>query len=163
MGDDMNRTWLLVALLFSLAVSSGPPALAEQRLALLIGNKKYQPAVGPLQNPHNDVDLVGKSLETLGFKLTVLKDADYAGMHKAVKAFIAEARGAGPQTVTFLYYSGHGAVDPKTQINYLIPVDVQTAADTSIWQNSVELKADIVDKLAGQAPDALPHWIDIKR
>src|SRR5262249_21768143 len=34
------------------------PALAETRLALLIGNQGYLEKVGPLKNPHNDIALV---------------------------------------------------------------------------------------------------------
>ena len=41
-------------------------ALAEARLALLIGNQSYVDKVGPLKNPLNDIALVGKAFESLG-------------------------------------------------------------------------------------------------
>jgi hypothetical protein len=38
---------------------------AEARIALLIGNQLYNPKVGTLKNPHNDVALVGVALKCL--------------------------------------------------------------------------------------------------
>jgi uncharacterized caspase-like protein len=46
-------------------------------MALLIGNEGYAKKVGPLNNPHNDVDLVAAALTKVGFKVTVLEDAGY--------------------------------------------------------------------------------------
>jgi uncharacterized caspase-like protein len=42
-------------------------AQAEARIALLIGNQAYNPKVGPLKNPHDDIALVGAALRSLGF------------------------------------------------------------------------------------------------
>jgi hypothetical protein len=43
-------------------------------------------------------------------------------------------------------------------MNYLIPVDVPTADEDSLWTRSVDLKADIVERLAQQAPKAI-HFV----
>jgi len=37
-------------------------ALAEKRIALLIGNQDYDASVGKLKNPHNDIAVVGEAL-----------------------------------------------------------------------------------------------------
>ena len=100
-----------------------------------------------MTNPHNDIDLVGKALEELGFKITKIKDADFTKLHTAVRGHIARVREAGPETISFIYYSGHGAADKSTRRNYLIPVNVPDAETSSLWENSVELKADVTDKL----------------
>ena len=42
------------AILGAVRTSAQEPA----RLALLIGNKGYVTKIGPLKNPHNDVDIV---------------------------------------------------------------------------------------------------------
>src|SRR5262245_20532369 len=39
------------------------------RVALLIGNQAYDPSVGTLRNPHNDIDIVGASLLAQGFEV----------------------------------------------------------------------------------------------
>ena len=54
---------LLAILLLLFVFVSG--AHAESRIALLIGNQAYSGKVGPLKNPHNDIDLVGTALEKL--------------------------------------------------------------------------------------------------
>jgi hypothetical protein len=52
--------WVALALVF--LTLAAPAALAEKRIALLIGNKDYKPGVGALVNPLNDVRLVGEAL-----------------------------------------------------------------------------------------------------
>ena len=73
---------LLVGLLSNLAGQTrrrlgtdteAPP----QRLALLVGNSKYQ-NLNPLKNPKNDVDKLAAKLEELGFeKPTVVYDLNH--------------------------------------------------------------------------------------
>jgi hypothetical protein len=132
-------------------------AHAESRFALLIGNQNYSHNVGPLKNPHNDIELVGAVLEKLGFKVMLIKDAGYKRIETALKIYNAQVRRAGQDAISFVYYSGHGASDPDTQINYLIPVDVDGTDEASIWTNSLEL-GDIVNKLRDQSPNAT-HYV----
>ena len=143
-----------VVLVLSCVPRSG---LAVERLALLIGNQNYSEKVGPLKNPHKDIALVSESLRAVGFKVTTLQDADYKQMQVAIKKHVADVKAAGPDTISFFYYSGHGASDADTRINYLIPTDVENADDTSLWANSVE-QTDVLDKLSHQAPAAI-HYV----
>src|SRR5262245_64977246 len=145
---------LIVVLLCCGRASAQP---AEARLALLIGNQAYNAAVGPLKNPHNDIALIGAALEKLGFKTTLVKDADYRAIDVAIKRHIQSVRREGPGTISFVYYSGHGAADPDTKINYLIPVDVANAEDEDLWTNSVNLNS-VIEGLRGQAP-AATHYV----
>jgi len=132
-------------------------ARGEGRFALLIGNQTYNDKVGPLRNPHDDIAVVNAALEKLGFNVTLIKDAGYKRVETALRTHIQLVRRAGKDAVSFLYYSGHGASDPDTQTNYLIPVDVESADDTSLWTNSLEL-GDIVNKLRDQSPNAT-HYV----
>jgi hypothetical protein len=142
--------FLLIALLPS-------HARAEARIALLIGNQLYNPKVGPLKNPHDDVSLVGAALKSLGFQVTILRDADYRAMDVAVKRFITEVRSKGRGTISFFYYSGHGAANPDTQINYLIPTDVADPNDGNLWYQSFQ-QNDLIEKLSRLAPNAT-HYV----
>ncbi len=63
-----------IALLCLMIASS--VALAEKRIALLIGNKDYKAGVGTLTNPLNDIRVVGDALMAVGFE--VLKPAENA-------------------------------------------------------------------------------------
>jgi len=142
-------------LFFLLVLATG--AQAESRFALLIGNQNYSDKVGPLKNPHNDITLVGTALEKLSFNVTRIKDAGYREIDAALKRHIQQVRRAGKGTISFVYYSGHGAADPDTQINYLIPVDVSSADDAEVWTYSLDLK-EVVNRLRDQSPDAV-HYV----
>jgi Caspase domain len=146
---------LLVLLALHLAFARG--AAAQEKFALLIGNQGHKETVGPLRNPHNDVSVVAAALDKLGFKITVVKDAGYKTIDTALKTHIQQVRRAGKDTMSFFYYSGHGASDPETRINDLIPTDVDSADDANLWTNSFELN-DIVSKLREQAPEAT-HYV----
>jgi hypothetical protein len=138
-------------------LSSAFGAEAEQRLALLIGNQGYSAKIGSLKNPHADIGLIGAALRSLPFKVTELKDANYKAIDTAIKRHIRAVRREGEGTISFLYYSGHGAADPETKINYLIPLDVSNADDDSLWVNSLNLN-NIIENLREQAPTAT-HYV----
>jgi hypothetical protein len=101
----MLRTAVIV-LLFVLLPSH---LRAEARIALLIGNQVYNPKVGPLKNPHDDVALVGAALRSLGFTVTEMKDADYRTMDAAIKRHVAgAARASGHNQPRLLFGSRRG-------------------------------------------------------
>jgi hypothetical protein len=147
----------VICIYFAIWASSVVHANEPARLALLIGNQGYVDKVGSLTNPHNDVAIIASALEGLRFKVTVVQDAGYKVLETALKAHIQQVRRAGKDTISFFYYSGHGASDPETRINYLIPVDIENADDANVWTNSIELN-DIVSKLRDQAPEAT-HYV----
>jgi Caspase domain/PDZ domain len=146
-----------LAILCLLSVLLPSVANAEARIALLIGNQRYSAKVGPLSNPHSDVLLVGAALKAVGFAVTEVNDADYRTTDAAIKRHIAAVRREGQGTISFVYYSGHGAADPDTKINYLIPVDVANADDEELWNYSINLNT-LVENLRAQAPGAT-HYV----
>jgi uncharacterized caspase-like protein len=118
-----QRQCLLIGL-FSILMLVSCHALAEKRMALLIGNETYSLEIGRLANPHNDVALLESKLKEVGFDVVVVRDAGLGALTRAVNAHARRVQAAGPGTIGFLYYSGHGASDGST--NYLISVDVKT-------------------------------------
>ena len=144
-------TWLI------LSVSCATPGVATERLALLIGNSAYKAKVGPLKNPHNDVDLIAASLLRLGFKVRVVKDAGYRRMDVAIRRYAAHLRRAGAGAVGFFYYSGHGLANPETNVNYLIPTDVEDVRTEDVWFHSFEQNT-LIERLSSRAPQAT-HYV----
>jgi formylglycine-generating enzyme required for sulfatase activity len=142
-----------VGLLILLLLHSA--ALAEKRLALLIGNEAYSSGIGRLANPHNDVALLEQTLKGLGFEVVVVRDAGLGALNRAVNAYARRVQAAGPGAVGFFYYSGHGASDGGT--NYLIPVDVQTTETGELWDQSLQL-TEITGKLKKDAGNAT-HFV----
>jgi uncharacterized caspase-like protein len=146
-----------LAIFLCLALLLPTAATADKRVALLIGNQNYGASVGALSNPHSDIALMGAALEKLGFKVTLVRDADYRSTDAAIKRHIAAVRREGPGAIGFFYYSGHGAANPDTKSNFLIPVDVANADDEELWTNSLNLTT-LVENLRGQAQDAT-HYV----
>jgi len=109
----------------------GGTALAEARIALVMGNGAYA-HVGALANATNDAQLMADTLGGLGFTVTLLRDGGKAAMAAAVAKFGADLRAAGPEAVGLFYYAGHGV--QSFQQNYLLPVDAElrNAADLDL-------------------------------
>src|SRR5262245_57978227 len=103
---------LVTAALISLAA----PAMAEKRVALVIGNSAYR-NMAPLSNPANDATDVAAALKRLDFETIFETDLDKAGMDEAVIRF---ARAARDSDVALFYYAGHAM--QFAGVNYLMPV-----------------------------------------
>ena len=115
----MRGTFILLVLLFA-AVSGH--AVAEKRVALVIGNSAYQHAVA-LANPKNDSSDMNAKLESLGFEVVSGQDLDLAGMRRTVRAFLEKLDGA---DMALFFYAGHGL--QVNGNNYLVPVDAQLSS-----------------------------------
>ncbi len=127
------------AALCVLWILSAPGASAsERRFALLVGILIYAPAVGELDNPQNDVDLLVAALRRLRFEVTVVKDATSEGLRVALKKYLARVGAEGENAVSLFYYSGHGLVNPTDQVNYLIPTNLE-AVTADFWAYSFSL------------------------
>lgn len=111
-------TWLAALLLPAGRVMAAPTAPAgARRVALVIGNAKYEPAVGPLRNPVNDAKAVGAALRGLGF--TVIEEHNVT-REKLLKAVVQFRAGIQEAEVALFYFAGHGIQVAGS--NYLLPV-----------------------------------------
>ena len=75
------------------------------RQALVIGNSEYEHA-GRLRNPVNDAKAIGSTLQRLGFRVTLLMDADQRRMESTIRDFGGQLRQR--KGVGLFYYAGHG-------------------------------------------------------
>ena len=89
-----------------------------KRVALVIGNSSYETA--PLKNPVNDAELMTKTLESTGFEVIEILDADRGKMLRAIRDFGKKLDEYGENTVGLFYFAGHGI--QSGGVNYLIPV-----------------------------------------
>jgi len=116
--------------MISLAVACCPAAAAtEQRIALIIGNAKYETG-GTLANPVNDARLIRSTLERLNFDVVYREDATKAEMEKAIQQFTDRLAKAGSQGVGLVYYAGHGMQSGGE--NYLLPVDIRLSREADL-------------------------------
>jgi uncharacterized caspase-like protein len=110
------------------------PALAEKKVALVIGMSKYQ-SVPQLANPDNDAAAMTAVFQKAGFdKVESRRDLSIAEMRRAVREFAETARDA---DIAVVYYAGHGIeVDG---VNYLIPADAKLISDFDVEDETVSL------------------------
>ena len=132
----LNSIALIGCALVLVAVLGSDSAWASTRVALVVGNGGYDPKNAPkLPNPVNDARLMTKSLETSGFEVQLVTDADQAAMKKAIKAFGKRLVEAGGDSVGLFYFAGHG-VEDRGQ-NYLIPLGAEIESEVDFHTDAV--------------------------
>ena len=116
-------------------------AFADKRVALVIGNSKYE-KVAKLPNPANDAADVAETLKTLGFQVIELEEADRNSFTLALRDFQRKAIDA--DAVVF-FYAGHGI--QVRGMNYFVPVeaDVADQADVNYSLISIEQVSKALD------------------
>ena len=139
---------------------SSPPAAVHHtstgaRVALLIGNANYDSK--PLHNPPNDVAVMARALESVGFKVTKLINANQKQMKKALSKFGEESQGA---EVALLYYSGHGTQAGGD--NYLLPIGADINKESDYDIEAVAANA-VLRQMEGARPRAAILVLDACR
>jgi caspase domain-containing protein len=123
-----------IALIFWSGLLFSEPALAEKRVALIIGNSAYQ-NVSRLVNPTNDAEAMAATLKNAGFDPVYLKrDLKVSEMRRALRDFSDVVRDA---DVAIVYYAGHGIEIDGT--NYVIPTDAVLERDIDAYDEAVPL------------------------
>ncbi len=133
-----------------LCATAALPAFAGRRIALVIGNANYLYA-NALPNPVNDANLLAGVLQSQGFDVTRVTDADQRAMKRAFSDFALRLEGAGPDAVALVYYAGHGV--QFRGVNYLIPVDAKL--DTEAQLDIEAISADTIMQAIGAAGSKL--------
>jgi hypothetical protein len=106
-----------VSLIIAWIVAGTQPALAERKVALVVGNSGYA-NVPRLPNPRNDASDIIERLKSLGFDVIPGLDLDRNTFLTSLASFGRAAEGA---DVALFFYAGHG-LQVNGQ-NYLVPID----------------------------------------
>jgi len=139
----MSRRSLLHLLVAAIILLSGYPALAENRLALVIGQSAYR-SVPALPNPANDARAMTQLLSDSGFEVLAASDLSQDQLRQKVSEFAGQLATKGPDTVALVFYAGHGLqIDGE---NYLVPVDIDVKREADIPIQAVRLN-DILNTL----------------
>lgn len=108
--------------------------------ALVLGNQNY-PDI-PLKNAVNDAVDVSNVLETLGFTVTLLKDAEIEAIDDAILSFQDNLNN---NDVGLFYFAGHG-IQLKGD-NYITAVDTSFYNEASAIRGSYSLSR-LIDEMA---------------
>jgi uncharacterized caspase-like protein len=109
-------------------------ALADKRVAFVVGNSNYQNVV-TLTNPAHDAAAVTEMFRKASFDVVESRrDLKNTEMRRALRDFTEKARDA---DIAVIYYAGHGIEVDGT--NYLIPVDAVLERDTDAYDEAIAL------------------------
>ncbi|TDL84713.1 caspase family protein [Meridianimarinicoccus aquatilis] len=119
---------------FAAAMLCYSPAIAADRVALLIGNGGYANTDFTLRNPQNDVQALDAALSDLGFDVRAEVDLTRDAIVDSLEWLQNAANGA---EIAMIFYAGH-AVQVGTE-NLAIGVELETLSSPALDKASVSL------------------------
>jgi hypothetical protein len=128
-----RRCLPLALLAVALTIWSAAEALAEKRVALVIGNSAYR-NVGRLANPAQDAAAIETLLKRAGFEVVARRDLAGTEMKRVIRNFADLAQDS---DIALVFYAGHGIEVDGT--NYLLPVDTVLERDSDVEDEAVSL------------------------
>jgi uncharacterized caspase-like protein len=123
----------IFSLVLAVAISFlSVPALAQKKVALVIGNAAYKEA--PLKNPVNDARAMAVKLRQVGFQVIARENAGKNQMETALAEFGEQLNGG---AVGLFFYAGHGMqVNGR---NFLLPVDATIASEQRVRLETIDV------------------------
>ena len=145
---------LLACVAFAAVIASAP-ALAERRVALVIGNSAYKHA-GELTNPVNDATDMAAALTKVGFQVIDGMDLDKSSFDRKIRDFATSLSGA---DTGLFFYAGHGL--QVAGQNYLVPIDAELNTPDALEFEMVRL--DVVHRIMERATQTNILFLDACR
>jgi formylglycine-generating enzyme required for sulfatase activity len=126
---------LLVLIGFAGMLAAPASARAPARLALIIEQTNYTGDLSRVALAKSEADHIDKALKATGFKITRKADLTKSGLEDALGEFRAALEASGPDTIAFVYYTGHGLQHPQSGDSYLLGIDarLKTASDLAVY------------------------------
>src|ERR1700688_3990579 len=118
--------FLIAAMSVATLLLSANAALADKRVAFVVGNSAYK-NVAPLPNPAVDARSMAKLLRNVGFDVVEGVNLTRDKMTERLLEFGKKAEGA---DVALFFYAGHGIAINGT--NYLLPVDADIKSEMDV-------------------------------
>jgi hypothetical protein len=118
--------FLIAAMSVATLLLSGNAALADKRVAFVVGNSAYK-NVAPLPNPAVDARSMAKLLRNVGFDVVEGSNLTRDKMTEKLLDFGKRAENA---DVALFFYAGHGIAINGT--NYLLPVDADLKSEMDV-------------------------------
>ncbi|MBT7410174.1 MAG: SUMF1/EgtB/PvdO family nonheme iron enzyme, partial [Methylococcales bacterium] len=133
----------LFSVLMAISLLCSYEVLAQNRVALVIGNSSYEGKLY-LDNPKNDANDITSKLKNLDFKVIRLIDGNKRQMVNALRKFKNTAEKGG---VALFYYAGH-AIQMNGK-NYLIPLgsSIETPEDIEFESLNASRVLNTIDSM----------------
>jgi uncharacterized caspase-like protein len=155
----LSNLFLASGLLALTQLMTPTDAVAEARLALVIGQSAYR-TVPELPNAANDAKGMTELLGNAGFTVTTAANLGQNDMRQAISDFAGKVSASGADTVALVFYAGHGLqIDGE---NYLVPVDLDPKREADIPLQGVRLN-DLLNTLGALPTRARIFMLDACR
>jgi len=118
----------------------------EAKNALLIANGDYPDEIGDLPKPIPEAEALKAALESIGFEVTLVKDADKETIVETLQHFKAKTGKVGG--IAFFHYGGHAV--QVNGINYLLPALTKIEDESKVRFRCIELD-EIMDSMGGKS------------
>jgi hypothetical protein len=125
--------WLRFLMAAAAAYLLAAQALAQGRVALVVGNAAYLHSA-PLANPVNDASDMAAALKEVGFAVLVGLDLDKRGFDAKMREF---GQALAQADAGLFFYAGHGL--QVAGQNFLVPVDAKLESERDLDFESLSL------------------------
>jgi|GEM_PF-631559 len=132
----LTYVFLLPAIVFS----------QEVKNALLIANGEYGNEIPSLNEPIPEARNLKIALESIGFNVTIVENANREDMYNALRAFKEKCEKE--EGIAFFHYGGHAV--QISGINYLVPSNSRLGTIKEVPYNCVSVD-DVMDHMTGDA------------
>jgi len=143
----MRKSGLALGLALGLAALvlalTSPPALAQKRIALLVGNNAYQ-NVPVLRTAINDAHALADVLRKLNFSVVIAENQSRRAMSESLLAF---DKAIEPGDIALFFFAGHGFEIHGE--NFLVPTDIPAIGEgqEELLRDAAYPAARIVERL----------------
>jgi hypothetical protein len=142
-GHGLARLVALASFFLAVFLAAAPGYAEEKRIALVIGNGAYA-EVNSLSNSINDARLLRTTLQSLGFEVIYRENIDKRSMERVLGDFANKLEAAGSDSVSLVYYAGHGV--QLNGENFLLPVDVPMRRAADLGLNAIRA-SDVLNQM----------------
>lgn len=137
----MNKLFVILLLSLTLPLHAQQNVSTAQKYALVIGNSNYT-SIKKLNNPGNDANGIKTELESLGWSVEYLTDANPEQTDKAVARLTANLSKS-KNSYGFIFYSGHAV--QSNGVNYLIPADANYQSEVILRSRALSVQKLLED------------------
>ena len=137
--NHLKKLLFCCALVLLAAASFGQ----EAKNALLIANGEYGRDMGTLSQPVPEARALKRALESIGFNVILVQNANLEDMQKALATFKAVTRNGG---IALFHYGGHAV--QINGVNYLIPLKANLEDESSVKYRCVYVD-EVMNSLKG--------------
>jgi len=116
-------------------------SFSQQKYALVIGNGAYT-GISRLNNPVNDANDVSAALQSLGFTVDKVLDANLDQMESSIMR-LKNRLSASKNSYGFFFYAGHGVQSGGE--NYLIPVGASIPSENYLRDRAVSVQVMLAE------------------